>query len=88
MSKIFQMYSFAAPMVQLMFSSHIAKSKAQKYSEHIIPAFESVVGCPVAIELRCDVGSGCTMPVILSASEVRAQKPINQESGSRMHAGN
>ncbi|KAL9671565.1 hypothetical protein QQ045_009135 [Rhodiola kirilowii] len=79
----------AAPIVQLMFSSHIAKSKAEKFSEHIIPAFESVVGCPVTIELRCDVGAGCTMPVVLPASEVRTQMSRHPESAadSRMHTG-
>uniref|UniRef100_A0A7N0RDF7 AAA+ ATPase domain-containing protein n=2 Tax=Kalanchoe fedtschenkoi TaxID=63787 RepID=A0A7N0RDF7_KALFE len=78
-----------APVVQLMFSSHIAKSKAEKLSAHIIPAFESVVGSPLKIELRCDVGAGCHMPIVLSASEARPQFSRDPEpvADNRMQLG-
>lgn len=60
----------AAPTVQLMFSSHLTKSKAEKFSAHVLQAFESVLGSPVTIEIRCesnkDVKSGS---IILPASQ-------------------
>ncbi|KAM7530488.1 hypothetical protein LguiB_033898 [Lonicera macranthoides] len=42
----------AAPTVQLMFTSHLTKSNAEKFRMHILQAFESVLGCPVIIEIR------------------------------------
>ncbi|KAL3522555.1 hypothetical protein ACH5RR_015389 [Cinchona calisaya] len=60
----------AAPVVQLMFSSHLTKSRAEKFSVQILQAFESVLGSPVTIEIRCeskkDVRAG---PIILPASQ-------------------
>ncbi|KAK9267327.1 hypothetical protein L1049_009751 [Liquidambar formosana] len=44
----------AAPTVQLMFSSQMTKSKAEKFKGHILQAFESVLGSPVTVEIRCD----------------------------------
>ncbi|XP_022720364.1 protein STICHEL-like 3 isoform X2 [Durio zibethinus] len=45
----------AAPAVQLMFSSQMTKYKAEKFGKHILQAFESVLGSPVTIEIRCEV---------------------------------
>ncbi|XVF25601.1 hypothetical protein REPUB_Repub13aG0226000 [Reevesia pubescens] len=45
----------AAQTVQLMFSSLMTKSKAEKFRGHILQAFESVLGSPVTIEIRCEV---------------------------------
>lgn len=63
----------AAPTVQLMFSSHLTKSKAERFRAYILQAFESVLGSPVTIEIRCDskngVRAGTHVPLILSASE-------------------
>ncbi|KAI8567949.1 hypothetical protein RHMOL_Rhmol02G0160800 [Rhododendron molle] len=44
----------AAPTVRLTFSSHLTKSKAEKYTAHILQAFESVLGSPVTIEIKCE----------------------------------
>ncbi|KAF3451134.1 hypothetical protein FNV43_RR07224 [Rhamnella rubrinervis] len=44
----------AAPTVQLMFTSSLSKSTAEKFREHILQAFEEVLGSPVTIEIRCD----------------------------------
>ncbi|XP_031130897.1 protein STICHEL-like 3 isoform X2 [Ipomoea triloba] len=44
----------AAPTVHLVFSSHVTKSKAEKFRVHILQAFESVIGSPVTIEIRCE----------------------------------
>uniref|UniRef100_A0A5B7B7Q2 AAA+ ATPase domain-containing protein n=1 Tax=Davidia involucrata TaxID=16924 RepID=A0A5B7B7Q2_DAVIN len=63
----------AAPTVQLMFSSHLTKSKAEKYRGHILQAFESVLGSPVTIEIRCDsrkdARAGINVPLILPAPQ-------------------
>ncbi|CAK9148078.1 unnamed protein product [Ilex paraguariensis] len=74
---------FAAPTVQLMFSSHLTKSKAEKFKAHILQAFESVVGSTLTIEIRCesrkDVRSGMHVPLILPASQdASCQVYINQ----------
>ena len=45
----------SVPTVQLMFSSHMTKSKAEKFRGHILQAFESVLGSPVTIEIGCEV---------------------------------
>ncbi|KAI7731208.1 hypothetical protein M8C21_030808, partial [Ambrosia artemisiifolia] len=42
----------AAPTVQLNFSSHVTKSKAEKFKTHILKAFEHVLGSSVTIEIR------------------------------------
>ncbi|KAF5475319.1 hypothetical protein F2P56_007132 [Juglans regia] len=63
----------AAPTVQMMFSSHQAKSRAEKYRRHILEAFENVLGSRVTIEIRCelnkDSGSGVHVPLMLPASK-------------------
>lgn len=63
----------AAPTVQLMFSSHLTKSKAEKYREHILRAFESILGSPVTIEIRSesrkDAKAGAHVPLIFSAAK-------------------
>lgn len=64
---------FAAPTVQLMFSSYLTKSKAEKFREHILQAFESFLGSPVTLEIRCesrkDVRAGVQVPLILPGSD-------------------
>ncbi|THG19930.1 hypothetical protein TEA_021551 [Camellia sinensis var. sinensis] len=63
----------SAPIVQLMFSSHLTKSKAEKYKAHILLAFESVLGSPVTIEIRCefrkDARAGVNTPLVLPGSQ-------------------
>lgn len=44
----------AAPTVQLMFTSQLNKSKAEKFRGQILHAFELVLGSPVTIEIRCE----------------------------------
>ncbi|KAI3818685.1 hypothetical protein L1987_12500 [Smallanthus sonchifolius] len=45
----------SAPSVQLLFTSHVAKSKAEKFKTHILKAFEHVLGSPVTIEIRSEM---------------------------------
>ncbi|KAL8268280.1 hypothetical protein R6Q59_002078 [Mikania micrantha] len=45
----------AAPTVQLNFTSHVTKSKAEKFKTHILKAFEHVLGSPVTIEMRSEL---------------------------------
>ncbi|KAJ1414155.1 P-loop containing nucleoside triphosphate hydrolase [Sesbania bispinosa] len=56
---------------QLMFSSQLAKSTAEKFTGHILQAFESVLGSSITIEIRCesnkDAGSAAQLPLILPA---------------------
>ncbi|RVW31922.1 Protein STICHEL-like 3 [Vitis vinifera] len=62
-----------SPTVQLMFSSHLTKSKAEKYRGHILRAFESILGSPVTIEIRSesrkDAKAGAHVPLIFSAAK-------------------
>ncbi|GMI77696.1 hypothetical protein like AT4G18820 [Hibiscus trionum] len=44
----------AAPTVQLMFSSRMTKSKAEKFMGHILQVFETVLGSSVTIEIRSE----------------------------------
>ncbi|CAN4082194.1 unnamed protein product [Withania somnifera] len=66
-----------APTVQLVFSSHITKSKVEKFRGHILQAFESVLGSPVTIEIRCESGKDIRAgPIVLSAPHgVRMEDP-------------
>ncbi|XVE88249.1 hypothetical protein DITRI_Ditri19aG0054700 [Diplodiscus trichospermus] len=82
----------AAPTVQLMFSSHMTESKAEKFKGHILQAFESVLGSPVTIEIRCEVKkdakAGFHGPLVLPSSRdgpsQMAMGPVSN-SGNRMH---
>ncbi|KAK7302982.1 hypothetical protein RJT34_13880 [Clitoria ternatea] len=62
----------AAPTAQLMFSSLLTKSTAEKFTGHILQAFESVLGSSVTIEIRCesnkDAGSAVQQPLTLPAT--------------------
>lgn len=49
------MIYLAAPTVQLIFTSHATKSKAEKFKTHILKAFENVLGSPVTIEIRSEM---------------------------------
>ncbi|KAG6639481.1 hypothetical protein CIPAW_10G103700 [Carya illinoinensis] len=57
-----------------MFSSYQTKSRAEKLGGHILEAFETVLGSPVTIEIRCESkkasASGVHVPLMLPASEV------------------
>lgn len=65
------MLYFAAPTVQLMFSSQPTKSTAEKFRGHILQAFESVLRSSITIEIRCesnkDAGSTVQLPLTLPA---------------------
>ncbi|XP_022845409.1 protein STICHEL-like 3 [Olea europaea var. sylvestris] len=57
-------------MVQLMFSSQLIKSKAEKFREHILQAFQSVLRTPVTIEIRCESSKNVRGgPIMLPASQ-------------------
>lgn len=57
--------------MQLLFSSNLTKTKAEKLQEHILQAFETVLGSTVTIEIRCeskqDTRSGAYAPLPLPA---------------------
>lgn len=56
--------------MQLQFSSQLTKSKAEKFSLHILQAFESVLRSPVTIELRCESRKGFGAgPILLPAAQ-------------------
>ncbi|KAG8634581.1 protein STICHEL-like 3 isoform X2 [Manihot esculenta] len=81
----------SAPTVQLIFSSHLTKLKAEKFRVHILQAFDSVLGLPVTIEIRCesnkDTSGMVHAPLMLPASrKVSSQMAQEQETttGSRM----
>ena len=80
-----------APTVQLIFSSHLTKSKAEKCRGHILQAFESVLGSPVTIEIRCesrkDAKAGAHVPLISAAKDFQSQMVAHQgnTSDNRRH---
>lgn len=53
-AKLISVSFSAAPTAQLIFSSHLNKSRAEKFRGHILQAFESVLGSPVTLEIRCE----------------------------------
>ncbi|KAI4304424.1 hypothetical protein MLD38_039938 [Melastoma candidum] len=53
-SKLTSVSLGAAPTVQLMFSSHLTKHKAEQFRWQILHAFESALGTAVTIEIRCE----------------------------------
>ncbi|XP_004293975.1 PREDICTED: protein STICHEL-like 3 [Fragaria vesca subsp. vesca] len=59
----------AAPTVQLMFSSHMTKSTAEKFRAQILHAFEMVLGSPMTVEIRSlskkDTKEGAQKPIII-----------------------
>ncbi|XP_010242131.1 PREDICTED: protein STICHEL-like 3 isoform X2 [Nelumbo nucifera] len=63
----------AAPTVQLIFSSPLTKSKAEKFRGYILQAFEATLGSPLILEIRCesrkDARAGLQVPLILPASK-------------------
>ncbi|XP_072966952.1 protein STICHEL-like 4 [Typha angustifolia] len=63
----------AAPTVQLLFSLHVNKSKAEKFRGQILEAFESVLSSSVILEIRYesveDVTTDSQVPVILPSAE-------------------
>eukprot|EP00257_Ricinus_communis_P018080 XP_015576684.1 protein STICHEL-like 3 [Ricinus communis] len=59
----------AAPTVQLMFSSHLTKLKAEKFRAHILQAFESVFGSQITLEIRCESNRDMTGGFHLPAGE-------------------
>ncbi|KAI4298171.1 hypothetical protein L6164_031762 [Bauhinia variegata] len=81
----------AAPTVQLMFSSQLTKSTAEKIWGHILQAFESILGSSVTIEIRCepnkDAGSGSQLPLVLLATKYSSSqiKDLNG-TGAEVHA--
>ncbi|OMO76171.1 hypothetical protein CCACVL1_15877 [Corchorus capsularis] len=77
----------AAPTVQLIFSSQMTKSKAEKYRGYILQAFESVLGSPMTIEIRYemkkDAKGGFQGLLVLPASrDGPSQMGIDPESNS------
>ncbi|CAL9241726.1 unnamed protein product [Arabidopsis halleri] len=52
--RIFSISIGSAPTVQLMFNSPIAKSTAENFKDHILKAFEVVLGSPVTLEMRTE----------------------------------
>ncbi|KAJ8545398.1 hypothetical protein K7X08_017981 [Anisodus acutangulus] len=78
----------AAPTVQLLFSSHLTKSKVEKFRCHILQAFESVLGSPVTIEIRCESGKDVRAgPIVLSAphgvSHIGDSEIVEEEASPR-----
>ncbi|KFK31528.1 hypothetical protein AALP_AA6G124300 [Arabis alpina] len=53
--KIFSISIGSAPTVQLMFNSPLAKSTAENFNDHILRAFEAVLGSPVTLEMRTEL---------------------------------
>ncbi|CAH2046275.1 unnamed protein product [Thlaspi arvense] len=53
-AKIFSISIGSAPTVQLMFDSLLGKSTAESFEDHILRAFEAVLGSPVTLEMRTE----------------------------------
>lgn len=73
--------------MQLLFNSQLTKSKAEKFILHVLQAFESVLRCPVTIEIRCESKKGSNrVPVLLPAAQNLPRLDVNPttNTGSRM----
>lgn len=64
-----------------MFSSHSTKSKAEKFKTQILQAFESVVGSPITIEIRCQLSEDVKVGTIILPSPSYYYKETNPVSG-------
>ncbi|TYG66277.1 hypothetical protein ES288_D06G254900v1 [Gossypium darwinii] len=78
----------AAPTIQLMFSSHKTKSEAEKFRGHILQAFESILGSPLTIEIRCEMNKDATagfhgLLVLPSSRDGPSHMIMDLESNSR-----
>ncbi|KAB5534176.1 hypothetical protein DKX38_017262 [Salix brachista] len=77
-----------APTVQLIFSSHLTKLKAEKFRAHILQAFESVLGSPVTIEIRCELNKETNVGFHLPAASKSGLSQMAMDSepnaGNRM----
>jgi hypothetical protein len=71
-----------------MFNSQLSKSTAEKFTAHILQAFESVLGSSVTIEIRCesnkDGGSPVQLPLVLpsvndGSSQIRDLNDVGTE---------
>ncbi|KAM7265853.1 hypothetical protein ACFE04_003536 [Oxalis oulophora] len=69
----------AATTVQLMFYSQLTKAKAERFSGHILQAFERVLGSPVTIEIRCELKK--------DSSHAPLTLPTSKDSSSQVVAG-
>ncbi|KAF8084622.1 hypothetical protein N665_0710s0030 [Sinapis alba] len=52
--KIFSISIGSAPTVQLMFNSPVTRITAENFRDHILRAFEMVLGAPVTLEIRIE----------------------------------
>ncbi|KAL0693357.1 hypothetical protein Bca4012_060537 [Brassica carinata] len=52
--KIFSISIGSAPTVQLMFNSPVTRITAENFKDHILRAFEMVLGAPVTLEIRIE----------------------------------
>ena len=75
--------SFAAPTVQLVFSSQLTKLKAEKFRAHILQAFESVLGSQVTLEIRSEsnkeTSAGLHLPLIPASVNAQNQMAVELE---------
>ncbi|KAI4368115.1 hypothetical protein MLD38_016711 [Melastoma candidum] len=77
----------SAPTVQLMFSSHSTKHKAEKFRWKILHAFESALGTAVTMEIRCQPHNEAAVSVggPLSLPAPRDSSSQNRDGGSWSH---
>ncbi|XP_047307499.1 protein STICHEL-like 3 [Impatiens glandulifera] len=64
-------FDAAAPSVELMFNSQIAKAKAEKYRSYILQTFEYVLNTQVVLQISC-----CQLP---PKEEASSQRSMNKE---------
>ncbi|XP_017223058.1 protein STICHEL-like 3 isoform X1 [Daucus carota subsp. sativus] len=78
-------FGAAGSTVHLTFSSHLMQSKAEKYMAHILQAFESVLGSPVKIEIKCEsrivTPTGISVPLVLPASQETSRQVYANQGG-------
>ena len=72
--------------MQLIFSSHLTKLKAEKFRAHILQAFESVLGSPVTIEIRCELNKETNVGFHLPAASKIGSSQMAMDS--EPNAGN
>ncbi|CAH8358504.1 unnamed protein product [Eruca vesicaria subsp. sativa] len=86
--KIFSISIGSAPTVQLMFNSPVTRLTAENFRDHILRAFEAVLGAPVTLEIRIEskkdprrseimeLEDGCECAVTREAKENKNQSIV------------
>ncbi|RID45159.1 hypothetical protein BRARA_I01904 [Brassica rapa] len=92
--KIFSISIGSAPTVQLMFNSPVTRITAENFRDHILGAFEAVLGAPVTLEIRIEskkdqknVGGRSEIIELEDESESEVTQEVNENKNQSIVRG-